>query len=158
MEPLQYCLLKNTQVPSSHRENTKKTTSSNGAQHNQQSDCRSPHQQQPPSQTEHNTCQGSLPSASLIAPRLIIGCKWRTNGQWKGLHSILLTEHLPTKYLNKALVDLCLPFEASSVITRTELSKLTNVVNTWTTLELQPSTLPILPRTSGSLQVLSPNR
>ena len=48
-------------------------------------------------QTQHNTWQGNLYSANLAALKLIIVCRWRTNGQWKCLHSILPAELLPTK-------------------------------------------------------------
>ena len=37
---------------------------------------------------QHNTWQANLYSASSIAPRLINVCRWRTNVQWKCLHSI----------------------------------------------------------------------
>ena len=39
-------------------------------------------------QTQHNTRRGRQYSASLTAPKRIIACRWRTNGQWKCLHSI----------------------------------------------------------------------
>ena len=59
-------------------------------------------------------------------------------------HSILLVDPLPTEDLNKVLADLCLSFRVSCASTWTQLSKLTNVLNTWTTLELQPKMLRIL--------------
>ena len=74
--------------------------------------------------------QGSHYSASLTAPKFITVCRWRTNGQWKRLHSILLAEPLPTKDLHKVLADLCLLFQVSGVSTLTQLTKLTNVLNT----------------------------
>ena len=64
-------------------------------------------------QTQHNTWQGNLSSAKLIALRLTIVCIWRTNGQRKCLLSILPAEPSPTRDLQKALADLCLPFQAS---------------------------------------------
>ena len=48
-------------------------------------------------QTQHHIWQGSLSSVSMIAPRLITVCRWRTNGHWKCLHSILLAELLLTE-------------------------------------------------------------
>ena len=56
---------------------------------------------------------------------------------------------LPTEDLHKVLADLCLLFRVSCSSTWTQLSKLTNVLNTWMTLELQPMMLRILPGTFG---------
>ena len=100
-------------------------------------------------QTQHNTWQENPYPASLTAVRIIIACRWHTNVRWKWLHSILLAELLPTKDLHKVSVDLCLLFWASCASTWTQLSKLTNVLNNWMTLELQPITLGTLPGTSG---------
>ena len=66
----------------------------------------------------------------LDCPKRITVCRWRTNGQWKCLHSILPAEPLPTGDLHKVLADLCLLFQVSCVSTWTESSKLTNVLNT----------------------------
>ena len=100
-------------------------------------------------QTQHNTWQGNPYSASLTALRLIIAYRWRTNVRWKCSHSILLAELLPTKDLHKVLADLCLPFQASCAGTWTQLSKLTNVLRTWTILGPQPIMLRVLPGTFG---------
>ena len=100
-------------------------------------------------QMHHNTWQRSLCSASLTVPELITVCKWRTNVRWKGLHSILLAELLPTKDLHKVSADLCLLFQASFVSIWTQLLSLTNVLNTMTILELQPIMLRILHGTVG---------
>ena len=67
----------------------------------------------------------------------------------ESLHSILLAELLPKEDLHKVLADLCLPFRVSCANTWTQLSKLTNVLNTWTTLELQPTMLRTSPGTFG---------
>ena len=69
--------------------------------------------------------------------------------RWKCLNSFLLAEPLPTTDLHKVSADLCLLFQASCVSTWTQLLKLTNVLNTWTILELQPIKLQILPGTFG---------
>ena len=61
----------------------------------------------------------------------------------------LLAEHLPTKDLHKVSADLCLLFQVSCVSTWTQLSRLTNVLITWTILESQPIMLRILPGTFG---------
>ena len=100
-------------------------------------------------QTQHNTWQGSPCSASLTALRLITVCKWRTNGQWKCLLSILLAEFLPTEDLHKASADMCLLFQASSASIWPQLSRLTNMLNTCMILESQPLTLRTLPGTFG---------
>ena len=100
-------------------------------------------------QTQPNTWQGSHYSVSLNAPKLITVCRWRTNGQWKRSHSILLAESLPTKDLHKVLADLCQLSQVLCVSTWTQLSKLTNVLNTYTTLELQPIMLWTLHGTLG---------
>ena len=100
-------------------------------------------------QTRHNTWQGNPYSASLTAPRLIIACRWRTNARWKCLLSVLLAETLPTKDLHKVSADLCLPFQASCARTWTQLLKQTNVLNTWTILESQPTMLRTSPGTFG---------
>ena len=100
-------------------------------------------------QTQHNTWQENLYSANLTALRLTIVCRWRTNGQWKGLLSILPAESLPTEDLHKAFADLCLPFQASCASIWTQLSKLSNVLNTWMILESQPITPRIQPGTFG---------
>ena len=76
-------------------------------------------------------------------------CSWRTNGQWTCLHSSLLAELLPTKTLHKVLADLCLLFQVSCVNTSNQSSKLTNVLNTRKTLELQPKMLRTSPGTLG---------
>ena len=81
-------------------------------------------------QMQHITSQGSLFSATLTAPKLITACSCWTNGQWKCSHSILLAEDLPTKDLHKVLADLCLHFQVSCMSTWTQMSKLTNVLNT----------------------------
>ena len=100
-------------------------------------------------QMQHNTWQGSHYSVSLIAPKLNIACRWRTNAQWKCLHSILLAEPLPKEDLHKVSADVCLLFRASCVSTWTQLLKLTYVLNTWMILELQPTVLRILPGIFG---------
>ena len=56
-------------------------------------------------------------------------------------------ELLPTKDLHKASADLCLLFQASCASTLTQPSRLTNVLNTWTIMELQPILLRISPGT-----------
>ena len=66
---------------------------------------------------QHNTWQGSHYSANLTAPKLITACNWRTNVQWKCLHSILLAELLPKNDLQKVSADLCLLFQASCAST-----------------------------------------
>ena len=76
---------------------------------------------------------GSHYCVSLIAPKRIIACRWRTNVRWKCSHSILLVELLPTEDLHKVLADLCLLFRVSCASTWTQLSKLTDVLNTWMT-------------------------
>ena len=53
------------------------------------------------------------------------------------------------KRLAQGLTDLCLPFQASCASTWTQLLKQTNVLNTWTILELQPTMLRTLPGTFG---------
>ena len=50
-------------------------------------------------------------------------------------------EPLPLEDLHKISADQCLIFRASCVSTWTQLLKLTNVLNTWTILELQPKML-----------------
>ena len=42
----------------------------------------------------------------LIAPKLTPVCRWRTNGQLKCSHSILLAVFLPKKDLHKVLADM----------------------------------------------------
>ena len=100
-------------------------------------------------QMQHNTCQGRHYSVSLTALKRITACRWRINARWKCLHSILLAEPLPTKDLHKVSADLCLLFRASCASTWTQLSRLTNVLNTWMILELQPIIRQILPGTFG---------
>ena len=95
-----------------------------------------------PCQTQHNISQESLYSASLTAAKLMTGCKWRTNGHWKCLHSNSPAVPLPTRDLPNVLADLCLLFQVSCVSTWSQLSKLSNVLITWTTLESQPLMLP----------------
>ena len=112
-------------------------------------------------QMQHNTWQGSIYSASSTAPKIITVSEWRTNVRWNCQHSIFLAEPLPTKELHKVLADLCLLSQASCTITSNQLLRLTNMLNTWTTLELQPIRLRILPRFfdfSGNLPVHSPSR
>ena len=53
------------------------------------------------------------------------------------------------KRLAQVSADLCLLFRASGESTWTQLSKLTNVLNTWMILELQPKMLRTLPGTFG---------
>ena len=92
-------------------------------------------------QLQNNTWQRNIYSTSLIVSRLLTVCRWRTNGQWKCWHSILLEEPLPTEDLHKILADLCLLFQASCVNTWNHLSSLTNELNRWTILELEPTLL-----------------
>ena len=101
------------------------------------------------SQMPHNTWQGCHYSASLTALKLITACRWWTNDRWKCLHSFLLAEFWPTKDLHNVSADLCLLFQVSCASTWSQLSRLTNVLNTRTTLELQPIMLRILPGTFG---------
>ena len=100
-------------------------------------------------QMQHNTWQENHYSASLIAPKLITACIWQTNIRWNCLHSILLAEPLPTKDSHRVSADLCLLFQASCASTGTQLSSLTNVLNTWMILDLRPIRLRILPGTFG---------
>ena len=65
---------------------------------------------------------------------LITVCRWQTNGQRKCSHSFWLAELSPTKYLHKVSADLCLFLLVSFVSTWTQLSKLTIVLNTRTTI------------------------
>ena len=95
-------------------------------------------------QMQHNTWQESLYSASLIDPKLVTVCRWRTNRQWKWLHSFLPAEFFPTKDLHKVSAQVCLPFQVSCASTWTQLLRLTNVLNIWLILELQPIMLRIL--------------
>ena len=62
-----------------------------------------------------------------------------------------------TKDLRKSSADLCLLFQVSCPSTWTQLSKLTKVLNMWTTLEWQPKCCGLHPEISGSLQVHSPS-
>ena len=98
-------------------------------------------------QMQHKTWQGNLYSASLIAPNIIIVCRWWINDQWKCLHSFLIADLLPTEDLHKVLAVLYLLFQVSCMSTRTQLSKLINVLNMWRILELQPTMQQILPGT-----------
>ena len=100
------------------------------------------------SEAAHHLAGKSL-FCKLHCSQAITVCRWWTSGQWKRLHSILLVKTLPTKDLHKVSADLCLPFQVSCVSTRTQSLKLKKVLNTWTTLELQPTMLQILPRKSG---------
>ena len=102
-----------------------------------------------PYQTQQNTWQESLFSASLTAPKLITAWRWWTSGRWKSSHSIWPADLWPTKDLLKVSADLCLPFQVSSASTWTELSELTNKPNRCMTLELQSIMLRILPGTIG---------
>ena len=98
-------------------------------------------------QTRHNTWQGSHYSVSSTAPKNITACRWRTNVRWKCSHSILPAKLLPTEDLLKVSADMCLLFQVSCASTWTQLSKFTNVLNTWMTLESQLKLLRILPGT-----------
>ena len=100
-------------------------------------------------QTQHNTWQWILHFANFTALRLITVCRWRTNGQWKCFLSILLAEHSRTGDLHKVFADLCLPFEASCASYWIQLSRLTNVLNRWMILDLQPIMLRTLHGTFG---------
>ena len=100
-------------------------------------------------QTQYNTWQRILFPANLTALRLIIVCRWRINGQLKCLFSTLLAEPLPTGDLHNVLIDLYVPFWVSCAATCTQLSRLTNVLNKWMILQLQPIMLWTLPRTFG---------
>ena len=65
------------------------------------------------------------------------------------LVSILLAELLPTGDLQKVLADRCLLSRVSCASVWTQLSKSTNVLNTWMILVMQPKMLRTLPRTFG---------
>ena len=99
--------------------------------------------------TQLDAWQESLHSANWTALKLIFVCRWQTNGQWKCLHSILLAELLPTKNLHRVSADLCLLFQVSRVSAWTQSLKLTNVLNSWMTLESQPIMLQTSPGTFG---------
>ena len=114
--------------------------------------------QSPLCQMQLNILQGNLFSANWIALKLITVCRWRTNCQSKCSHSILLAELLPIKDLQRVLTDLCLLFQDSCVSTWTQLSKLTNVLHTWTTLKLQQTMVRILTGTFGQSSSHSPSR
>ena len=88
--------------------------------------------------------RGSHYSVSLTALKPITACRWR-----KCLHSSLLSKPLPTKDLHKVSADLCLLFWASCASNWTQLLKLTNVLNTWMILQLQPIVRRILHGTFG---------
>ena len=59
------------------------------------------------------------------------------------------SRNFPTKDLRKVLADLCLLFQVLCVSTWTQSLRLTSVLNTWMTLELQPIMLRTSPRMSG---------
>ena len=63
--------------------------------------------------------------------------------------SFNFAELLHTEDLHKVSANLCLLFRASCANTWTQLLKLTNVVNTWMILELQPIMLRTLPGRFG---------
>ena len=112
--------------------------------------------QSAPCETHHNTWHGSHYSASSTAPKLTTACRWQTNVRWKCLHSIWLAEPLHTKDLHKFSAYLCLLFQCSCASTWTQLSTLTNALNTWTTLESKQIMLRILAGIYGlSLSVLT---
>ena len=92
---------------------------------------------------------GKSPFCKLDCSNRNTACRWRTNVRWKFLHLVLLAEPLPTEDLHKVSADLCLLFWASCASTWTQFLKLTNVLNTWMILELQPIMLRILPGTFG---------
>ena len=85
---------------------------------------------------QHNVWRTSLSSAYSIAPRRITVCRVRTNSYWKSLLWFLITEVSLTKGLHKVLADLCLHFQTSCASIWTQLSKLTNVLNTWIILRV----------------------
>ena len=55
-----------------------------------------------------------------------------------------IADLLPTELVHKVLADMYLLFQVSCMSTRTQLSKLINVLNMWTILELRPTMLQIL--------------
>ena len=152
MEFLQYCLL---QVRKSHfctEKTQRETTSSCGSRESQkclQLNLSTVNTHSAICPKQHITRQRILTFASLIATRLITVCRWRTSGQWKCLHSLLLAELLPTKDLHKFSADPWLIPQFSCLNTWTRLSGLINVLNTWTVLGLQSRLLRILPGTFG---------
>ena len=154
MESSQYCLSPSSQAPDLHKVNPTE---------NYVSLCISGKStvwlrmiiltittQAAPCQKQQNTWQESFYSASLTAPKLIMVCRWQTNAQSKCLLSNLQAELLPTEdLLHKVLANLWLLFQASCASIWTQLSRLTNVLNTWMILESQPIMLRTSPGTFG---------
>ena len=111
-------------------------------------------------QTQHNTWQGNLSSARLIAHKPITVCRWRSNGQWKRLHLILPAEPIATgaepiatEELHIVETDRFRLFQLSCASIWTKSSKLTNVFKTWTILGLQSTMLRTLPGTFGQSSI-----
>ena len=84
--------------------------------------------------------QGSLYFASLTAPKLVTACRWRTNNRWRLAQGLVSA-------------DLFLFSQAPSASTWTQLLMLTNVLNRWMIMELQPITLGISSGTLGQSSI-----
>ena len=91
-----------------------------------------------PCQTQRNTWQESPFFAHRIALRHIIVCRWRSVEMLAIASPVTL---LPREDLQKVSALLCLPLQVSCVSSWNQLSKLTNVLITLTTLEIQPQRL-----------------
>ena len=144
MESSQYCLSPNTQVPYFHIGNPKEkyVFLSTPGESTVWLRMTTPITiiQLAPCQTQRDFWQENLYSAKQNTLRLITVCRRLTNGQWKCSHSISLADLLRTEDLHNVSAGLCLFFQVSSVKTWTQLSKLTNVLSTWMTSELQSTT------------------
>ena len=143
------------QVPKSHictEEAQLKNTSLCGSHKNQQSDSDDYNNNNQLVSTLSDAAQdlaGKSLFGKLGRPWLITVCRWRTNGQWKSLHSISLAELLPRKDLPEVSADMCVLFQVLFASTWTQSPKLTKVITTWTTSVSQPTMLRTLPGTFG---------
>ena len=114
METLQYCFFPSTPVPSLHSWNTTenyvflwtKGKSTVWVQMTTQSTVT----RSALFLTQQTICHGSLSSASVIAHKLITVRRCRTNGHWKGLHSIFPSGTFAYKRLAQALRGLVSAF------------------------------------------------
>ena len=104
--------------------------------------------------TNNNHPVSTLSHAALHLAGKSLFCELDCSQEYRSLqmadqrsHSILPADLLPTEDLHKVSADLCLHFRASCASTWTQLSNVTNVLNTWMTLELQPIMLRIVPGT-----------
>ena len=151
MESIQHCLSPSTQLPSLHRGNWTKyyfvLWISRKSTVWLQKTTPTTMTQSVLCWTQHFSWRGSLFSASVFAAKFITVCKMADQRSVEMFAVNFASRQFAYRRLAQGLIRSMFVSQASCTSTWTQLSQLTNVLNTWTELWLQPTMLMVSPGT-----------